>query len=641
MLGRCIRVWMLVALIALGVTGVASAHAILVRTEPSDGAVLGQPPHQVQLWFSEAVLLNFTSMKLMDGAGRETALSNIRSDPGDPKMLVVDLPDLPPGVYRLTWSTLSDDDLHSSTGSIVFGVQQAADLAPAAASAAAPQFSEVALRWLNFLAFAGLIGSLAGALVVLPAADAVPNSQDTSSASWPISQLRRRLLKLALWSVGLALIVGSGLVFIQANGDGNTVLQVLTQTSYGAHWLMRQGWLIVIMLILILHLRGQLLPDASSNILLAVMAPLIAALVISQTLTGHAAAASDAAFMPVIVDALHLLAASVWVGGLSSLAITIVPLLRRSAAEKALARSILQRFSVLAVSSVAVLAITGLLNSGEQVASLDALLFTFYGQALLLKLALVMGVALIALINSALVHPRVADLIRRVLRRPIGWTLLPARFLWRTIILESIGATIVLLFAALLSASPPARGPEFDPPVAEVAAVPDISTSVADLLVAFSIKPNHPGQNFIDVGVFNTRRPPPAPIERVTVKLTPPLGSPATLIATTSENGRYEFPSDAITSTGDWQVSVIVTRPNLPDAVLNVPWRVTPLAAAARVRPVVISNRPLAPWTILLAILMGAGLSIGLIAFGVRRAVRVTVLSRIHSAQPLPMAHKE
>lgn len=314
MLGRCIRVWMLVALIALGVTGVASAHAILVRTEPSDGAVLGQPPHQVQLWFSEAVLLNFTSMKLMDGAGRETALSNIRSDPGDPKMLVVDLPDLPPGVYRLTWSTLSDDDLHSSTGSIVFGVQQAADLAPAAASAAAPQFSEVALRWLNFLAFAGLIGSLAVAFIVLRAEQAVLNSQDTTLASFLMSQLRRRLLKMALWSVGLAMIAGAGQLFVQANGDSSALIQVLTQTGFGAHWLMREAWLIIIMLILVLHLREQLLPEASAYTLLGVMAPLIGALVISQTLSGHAAAASDAAFMPVIVDALHLLAASVWVG---------------------------------------------------------------------------------------------------------------------------------------------------------------------------------------------------------------------------------------------------------------------------------------------------------------------------------------
>lgn len=78
---------------------------------------------------------------------------------------------------------------------------------------------------------------------------------------------------------------------------------------------------------------------------------------------------------------------------------------------------ILRRFGLVAASSLGVLLMTGLYNSGQQVASLDALLFTLYGQSLLLKIGLVVGVGLIGLINSARLHPRVADVIRRVLRR--------------------------------------------------------------------------------------------------------------------------------------------------------------------------------------------------------------------------------
>ena len=326
------------------------------------------------------------------------------------------------------------------------------------------------------------------------------------------------------------------------------------------------------------------------------------------------------------------------------LVVTIVPLRRRGPVEKVLARSILRRFSILAASSVAILAITGVFSSGEQVASLDALLFTFYGQALLLKVALVMGVMLIALMNSALLHPRIADLLRRLLRRPIGWTPLPARFLWRTIALESIGAVIVVLFAALLTATPPAHGPEFDPPSGEVAApASDVSAMAGDLLITFSIRPNHPGQNFVDVGVFSTRRPPLAPIERVTVKLASPStpNDVVTLAAQASANGRYEFPSSAITSTGDWDMSVTVTRPNLPDAVAKGFWTVTPPGPAVRTRPVVISNRPLAPWTILLALLVGAGVSAGLIAIGVRRAGRASSLSSFRISDAVHSAPKE
>jgi hypothetical protein len=118
----------------------------------------------------------------------------------------------------------------------------------------------VALRWLNFLALAGLIGVLAVALLVLPAAPAVPGSQDALFSSLLVSQVQRRLLKLARWCAGLALLAGAGLLFVQANGDASALLQVLTQSSYGAHWLMRAAWLVIIMLLLIFHVRGQLLP---------------------------------------------------------------------------------------------------------------------------------------------------------------------------------------------------------------------------------------------------------------------------------------------------------------------------------------------------------------------------------------------
>jgi hypothetical protein len=271
-------------------------------------------------------------------------------------------------------------------------------------------------------------------------------------------------------------------------------------------------------------------------------------------------------------------------------------------------------------------------------------LFTFYGRSLVLKVALVAGVLLIALVNSALVHPKVADLIRRMLHRPIGWTPLQGRSLWRTLTLEAIGATVVLLFAAILGASQPARGPEFDPPNAALVAVPpDINAMTDDLLVTFSIRPNHPGQNFVDVGVFNTRRPPPAPIERVAVKLASPStpNDVVTLTATAGAKGRYELPSSAITNTGDWQIAVIVTRSGLPDAVVKGFWTVTPPGPAARTRPTVISNRPLAPWTILLAGLAGAGLSLSLTAVGVRRAVRGAALPKISLADTIRPVSKE
>ena len=90
----------------------------------------------------------------------------------------------------------------------------------------------------------------------------------------------------------------------------------------------------------------------------------------------------------------------------------IVPLLRAGPEQLALAWAILRRFGALAAGSLAALLITGLFMSGQQVASLDALLTTLYGRALLLKIGLAAAVALIGLRNAAALHPRVAAALR-------------------------------------------------------------------------------------------------------------------------------------------------------------------------------------------------------------------------------------
>ena len=48
----------------------AYAHAVVVRSEPADGASLAVAPQQVRLWFSEPIALGFTTLELVDGDGR-------------------------------------------------------------------------------------------------------------------------------------------------------------------------------------------------------------------------------------------------------------------------------------------------------------------------------------------------------------------------------------------------------------------------------------------------------------------------------------------------------------------------------------------------------------------------------------------
>src|SRR5262249_14263412 len=122
--------------------------------------------------------------------------------------------------------------------------------------------------------------------------------------------------------------------------------------------------------------------------------------VASVSVGSHAASARAVPLIAVTVDALHLDAASMWLGGVLMLAIVLPPILGMLRAERtALLRVLVPRVSTTALVSVAVLVTTGLFSAWEQVATVDALVETPYGQSLLLKLALLVFLLATAAVN--------------------------------------------------------------------------------------------------------------------------------------------------------------------------------------------------------------------------------------------------
>jgi copper transport protein len=652
-----------------------SAHAILVRSEPPDGASLGAAPQQLRMWFSEPIALGFTTLELVDGDGRHIpvqahadaaslAVAVRAGESAGAVLVVIDLPKLAPNVYSLHWRTLSNNDLHSTEGSLIFGVGRTADHATTAVAALAPSPLEVALRWLNFGAIAGLLGALAVAWLAIRRGD---GRRETGDGSVAVAAMTGKLRRLALWSAVLALLAGCVLLVSQALAAGGTAGQSLAAslgqivggTSYGLAWALRQGVLLALLAALVLRLkrRSPFPPPALSLVL-------ILALAIAQALQSHATAFDTISPLRVLADALHVLAASLWSGGVLALAVAIVPLLRHDAEEATLAWAILRRFGALAAAALAALLITGLFMTGQQVASPDALLTTFYGRALMLKVALALGVGLLGLRNAATLHPRVATLLRRTstpMREESDPHTLPSQRdpsplllsqrergaggegrLARTVRFEAAGALALLLLAAALSAAQPARGPEFDPP-AEVAGAPAATTRAGDLIVTLSVKPNLPGRNFISLGVFNTRRPAPAPIQSVLLGLQAPGAATAGALLPIESlgDGRYQVADDSLARAGDWQLVVVVKRPGLPDTAATLPWTV--LAPAPARQPVLISNQPLAPALTLAALLVALLLLGALAATRLRQPLARYARARHGAAPPRerPMSPEE
>jgi copper transport protein len=233
----------------------------------------------------------------------------------------------------------------------------------------------------------------------------------------------------------------------------------------------------------------------------------------------------------------------------------------------AVARACRRPFARMAGGSVAVLAVTGLLAAGEQVASVDALLTTDYGRTLFVKSALVVAAAGLGLANALL--------LRRG-RRP------------RLLLVEVSVGVGVLVAAAALTASPPPKGPTFEAP--RPAAAPTLAARSDDLVVTATARPNRAGPNVVTVLATSSRRPPPAPVERAELRLAPVGGAWRSVALTAQAPGRFGGGAQ-LDADGRWRMTVAIWRGGRRIAV-PFTWDVAPPDQA---RPVTYSARPLAP----------------------------------------------
>ena len=119
-----------------------------------------------------------------------------------------------------------------------------------------------------------------------------------------------------------------------------------------------------------------------------------AAIVVSAslllTLTQQSHAAAEEGFLPLAADWLHLMAASLWMGGLLGFSILLVGPLRAIPIEPRLKllSHLVPRFSKVATTAVMSLILTGLVAVLLHVPNVSALINTPYGRALSIKLGL-------------------------------------------------------------------------------------------------------------------------------------------------------------------------------------------------------------------------------------------------------------
>jgi copper transport protein len=132
-------------------------------------------------------------------------------------------------------------------------------------------------------------------------------------------------------------------------------------------------------------------------------------------------------------------------------------------------------------------------------------------------------------------------------------------------------------------------------------------TTVDDLVVSVSATPNRPGANGFTVLAASSRRPPPAPIDGVTLRLGR-SGEPGTLPLRQIAPGRY-FGTGRLDSAGPITLTAVIRRAG-ERLTVTMPWRVSLKAAPPAVAR---QEQRLAPYAnaaalcvLVLALIVGA-----------------------------------
>jgi len=418
----------------------ASAHAILLRSDPAKDAVLKVSPQEVRMWFSEDLNPAFSTASVVNASNAKA--SNINSpaqrvdnrdahvSPSDTKEMDATLPaNLAPAAYIVLYQTDSAEDGHILRGSFIFYVARPDGSIPTVNAGAIPgsealggnttsgQLDGSTLFNLLMITLVEVgavfwVGAQLWMVFVLQLVS--DDHQEERAINQRVQQRFERrlslpaLLVLLLANVGV--LVGQALNINTAAAFSPTVIASLASTGrFGTFWTMREIVIVVAIALSLYILLSKERPRFLKHILSWANLVLGLALFIAIAMSSHAAAVSQQVVLFAIpIDWLHLLAAALWVGGMMYLATTYLPIIRqRPIGERA--RSLLTTlpyYSPWALAGVAIMAVTGPFSATFRFTSWAQLLTTAYGRTLDVKVLLVGALLATSAIHVGLLRPR-------------------------------------------------------------------------------------------------------------------------------------------------------------------------------------------------------------------------------------------
>ncbi len=528
--GLAAAVLMSGALVALSAAP-AAAHASLLTSIPAANSVLEVGPPAIVLTFDEDIEAPLSSIALFDGTGAKVEIGSPAA--GDQGSVVsATVPTLTDGIYAVVWRVTSADG-HVVDGAFSFQVGTAAagdgqDLLDQVGGGGG---SNSAVTWwygvARFLALAGAIAALGGGCWSLQGSPSIGSRPAVG-----------RLLWVGWASLMLGTLASFGLFAAQVAGGSASA--AWSPSNWGDAARAHTGLMFLVRLVLGLAVGALLLgrrASSSTTWWRATGAVVGVATVVTFSASGHPNSL-DPRLLWIAIDAVHLGAIVVWIGGL--LALSLVG--RAWMSEPEAVRPI-NRFSLAAAVAVPLVIATGIAQTLELAGGLDDITATDWGRMLVTKVMVVIALVGIAGVSRWMLRNDGAASIRR------------------TVIAEAVLGIVIVGLAAGMVAQPPRAG---------VPSLPFDQTITANGVIAsLTVTPGHVGSNEVHLLITppgGSLTPVVSASARVLLPAADLPSAPVTLIdeGPNHYSGTVTFPRS-----GDWTFEIVVQITDSDSALLK------------------------------------------------------------------------
>ncbi len=360
----------------------ASAHPYTEETIPSLGSNAPVGTSEVIVYFSEAIDINFSEIKVFDTNGNQIGNKDTAYYEGE-LSLIVTTPPLEDGVYTVSTKVLSKVDGHLVPRAFLFAVGDVV-IDPSLLGIEQPSelifFPEAGARFPGLVGQTIVLGAVIASLIIW----GTQNKQSIKEELEKIQSIHHGKF-MSVTGIGLVLIFISDILMIAVQTIRLEASPIdAIQTDFGNIWLIRMIVTIILLGIWFGIDKKKALSKKSQIAMLAVSLVLIS----TTSLIGHGAASGQTA--PLVLDYIHNLVAATWIGGIFYFVFTLLPTfsqLKESNREK-MSLVLIPRFSIAFIIAVGIVIITGPTLMWFLESDVGMITESVYGQLIILKIAI-------------------------------------------------------------------------------------------------------------------------------------------------------------------------------------------------------------------------------------------------------------